>query len=163
MGILGCFLVTGTDSEIFSLSEGLLWGLVCGFAFAIFNIIGNYCKEKNIESSTITFYSFFFSSIIWLCIFPFTSITEISITCENTSYIFFISVIATIIPYWLLLHGLRYVDALPATIIGMLDPIAAGIVAYILIGEEISMINCLGILLVMFAVILSTHRNRIDI
>ena len=128
--VFGCFLLTGTGTALFTLSEGLVWGLACGLSFGIVNMIGNACKDHGIGATTVTLYSFCVSACIWLPLLPFLSVNTIPLTTENLLSLGFICVVATIIPYWLLMFGLRYVSALPATIIGMLDPVAAGAIAF---------------------------------
>jgi drug/metabolite transporter (DMT)-like permease len=50
------------------------------------------------------------------------------------------------------MYGLRHVDALPATIVGMLDPVAAGLLAFILIGETLTGGHITGIALILLAI-----------
>lgn len=64
LAIFGCLLLTGTGTELFTVSEGVLWALACGLSFTIFNMIGNGCKERVIGATTVTFYSFFVSACI---------------------------------------------------------------------------------------------------
>ena len=158
--ILGCLLLTGTGRDLFTVSEGVLWGLACGLSFGIFNMIGNGCKERGIGATTVTFYSFLVSACIWLPALPLLSIDTIPVTAETIFFIGFICIVATIIPYWLLMYGLRQVDALPATIIGMLDPVAAGAIAYLLVGERLTAGNVAGIAIIIAAVAMASLTER---
>lgn len=158
--ILGCLFLTGTGNELFLISEGVFWGLACGLSFGVFNMIGNACKDHGIGATTVTFYSFLVSACIWLPMLPVLSIDTIPITLETILYIGFICVVATIVPYWLLMYGLRHVNALPATIIGMLDPVAAGAIAYLIVGERLTAGNLLGIAIIILAVILATSADH---
>jgi len=63
------------------------------------------------------------------------------------------------LPYWLLLYGLRHVHALPATVIGMLDPLTAGVFAYWLLGETLTAANLTGIAVIIVAVCVFTARE----
>lgn len=154
--IFGCLLLTGTGTSLFSASEGVIWGLACGLSFGVFNMIGNGCKERGIGATTVTFYALLVSACIWVPALPFLSLETIPITAMTTFYIAFMCVVATIVPYWLLMYGLRHVDALPATIIGMFDPAAAGVIAWLLIGESLTGGNILGIAIIVLVVILAT-------
>ena len=160
--IFGCLLLTGTGTDLFTVSEGVLWGLACGLSFAIFNMIGNGCKERGIGATTVTFYSFFVSACIWLPALPFLSIDTIPVTAETIFFIGFICIVATIIPYWLLMYGLRQVDALPATIIGMLDPVAAGAIAWLLVGERLTAGNVAGIAIIIAAVTMAAMADHLS-
>jgi len=57
------------------------------------------------------------------------------------------------------LYGLRYVHALPATVIGMLDPLTAGVFAYWLLGETLSVANLIGIAVIIVAVCVFTAKE----
>ena len=65
-----------------------------------------------------------------------------------------ISVIfATLIPYGLALMGLRYLKPAPASITMMLEPVMAGIFAYLLLGETLSGMQLAGCSLILAAVV----------
>ena len=159
VAIIGCFLLTGTSTSLFSLSSGGLWGLFCGFSFGVANMIGNACSARGITPACVTFYSFLVSALIWMPALPFLSVWQIQTDLETLSLIGFITVVATIIPYWLLMYGLRHVDALPATIVGMLDPVAAGLLAFILIGETLTGGHITGIALILLAISFLTRSQ----
>ncbi|CAO3360530.1 EamA family transporter [Azospirillum palustre] len=160
LSLVGCFLLTGGGGEWVRLSAGLAVGLACGLAFAVFNIIGNACKARGIGATALTFWNFAISSVVWAAALPFLGLHRLEPTAEMVAYIGFIAVVATILPYWLLLFGLRHVDALPATVIGLLDPLAAGLMAYFLLGETLTPANMAGIALVSLSVILVTLSER---
>lgn len=159
VAIIGCFLLTGTSTSVFSLSSGVLWGLFCGFSFGVANMIGNACSARGITPACVTFYSFLVTALIWMPALPFLSVWQIQTDLETLSLIGFITVVATIIPYWLLMYGLRHVDALPATIVGMLDPVAAGLLAFILIGETLTGGHITGIALILLAISFLTRSQ----
>ncbi len=159
VAIVGCFLLTGTSTSVFSLSSGVLWGLFCGFSFGVANMIGNACSARGIAPTCVTFYSFLVSALIWMPALPFLSVWQIQTDLETLSLIGFITVVATIIPYWLLMYGLRHVDALPATIVGMLDPVATGLQAAILIGETLTGGHITGIALILLAISFLTRSQ----
>ena len=159
VAIIGCFLLTGTSTSVLSLSSGVLWGLFCGFSFGVANMIGNACSARGITPACVTFYSFLVSALIWMPALPFLSVWQIQTDLETLSLIGFITVVATMIPYWLLMYGLRHVDALPATIVGMLDPVAAGLLAFILIGETLTGGHITGIALILLAISFLTRSQ----
>ncbi|GGY10331.1 membrane protein [Litchfieldella qijiaojingensis] len=159
LSIVGCFLLSGSEAEIFSSNIGILVGLICGLSFAVFNMLGNACKQQGLGASTVTLYAFIVSAIVWAFLLPLLSIDEIEITREVALYLGFITVVATVVPYWLLMYGLRYVDALPATVIGMLDPLVAGFAAFVLLGERLTLANMVGIVIVIIAVCLISIKE----
>ncbi|MBJ7537470.1 EamA family transporter [Marinomonas transparens] len=158
--IIGCLLLTGSGEALFSMDYGVMYGLACGLAFAIYNLLGNECQKRRISTNSITFYSFLFSSVFWLFALPFLTVDKVNYTDDNLLQIAFIAVVATVLPYWLLMFGLKHIEALPATIIGMLDPLVAGIAAYLLIDEILTTMNWVGIVIILVAIIASTMNSR---
>ncbi|MDD9822864.1 MAG: EamA family transporter [Gammaproteobacteria bacterium] len=157
--VAGCFMLSGDGGAWLQFSPGVLVGLACGLSFAIYNMLGNACKARDIGATTVTFYSFFVSSLLWLVALPFLNLHAIPFTAQSVWYIAFIVVFATILPYWLLLYGLRQVHALPATVIGMLDPLTAGVFAYYLLGETLTPANIIGIVVIIVAVCAFTAKE----
>ncbi|MGI9310591.1 MAG: EamA family transporter [bacterium] len=159
--IAGCFLLSSDrGGALFHLSPGILIGLACGLSFAIYNLIGNACKSRGIGTTAVTFHSFFISSLVWLAALPWLDLHEISFSRQSVLQIGFIVVFATMLPYWLLLYGLRHVHALPATVIGMLDPLTAGVFAFWLLGEVLTVPNLIGIAIIIAAVCVFTAKEQ---
>lgn len=158
--VFGCFLLAWDGGgDWFYLSPGILTGLACGLSFAVYNMIGNACKSRDIGTTTVAFYSFFFSAVLWLLALPFLGLHEMTIDIKSAFYIGFIVIFATTIPYWLLLYGLRHVHALPATVTGMLDPLTAGVFAFWLLGEVLTVANLTGIAVILMAICLLTAKE----
>ncbi len=97
--------------------------------------------------------------MLWLVALPFLDLHAIQFTAQSIWFIAFIVVFATMLPYWLLLYGLRQVHALPATVIGMLDPLTAGVFAYYLLGETLTAANLTGITVIIVAVCVFTAKE----
>ena len=157
--VAGCFMLSWDGGAWLQLSPGVLVGLACGLSFAVYNMLGNACKARDIGATTVTFYSFFVSSLLWLVALPFLDLHAIQFTAQSVWFIAFIVVFATMLPYWLLLYGLRHVHALPATVIGMLDPLTAGVCAYYLLGETLTAANLTGITVIIVAVCVFTAKE----
>lgn len=100
------------------------------------------------------------SRILAIALAALLSIDAIPIAAETIFFAGFICVVATIIPCWLLMYGLCQVDALPATIIGMLDSVAAGAIALFLVGERLAVGNMAGICIIITAVTMASFIQR---
>ncbi|AEH11145.1 MULTISPECIES: EamA family transporter [Protofrankia] len=161
MSVLGCYLLTGAyDADIFRANRlGLAAGLLCGLAFALYNMAGNRARRLDLETTTLTFHTFVMSAVGWLVLVPVLPLDRIDYRPSTVAYILFIGVFATVVPYWLLLRGLRQVDAFPATVIGMLDPVVAGLAAYLLVDERLALPQLAGIALLLVALV-HMHCNE---
>jgi drug/metabolite transporter (DMT)-like permease len=57
------------------------------------------------------------------------------------------------VPYWLLNRGLGSVDAFPATVIGMLDPVVAGVAAYAILSETLQPAQVTGVIVLLVTLV----------
>jgi drug/metabolite transporter (DMT)-like permease len=162
LSISGCFLLAGGyDAEFFHENFwGVMAGLLCGASFALYNIWGNRGHERKLSSWTMTFYSFGVSAVFWGFFTPAMTVGTASFNPETIGYLIFIGVFATVLPYWLYIFGLKTVPAFQATVIGMLDPIAAAIAAFILVGEALQAAQIAGIGLILAAILYLKKRDE---
>jgi drug/metabolite transporter (DMT)-like permease len=70
-----------------------------------------------------------------------------------------LSIIATVIPIFLIVEGIRLVGASNSSIIGFSGPIATIILAYFLLGEQITGIQLLGTAIVLLGIFMVTWRK----
>ncbi|MCC5662406.1 DMT family transporter [Nostoc sp. CHAB 5784] len=146
ISVFSCSMLVGVYNIDFLKTNfaGICVGILCGISFAFYNIWGKRGHSLNINTWTMTFYSFLFSSIIWLFLFYPINLFSDKYTLKIWAYFIFIGIFATILPNWLYLEGLRYINAFPATIIGMLEPVSAGIVAFMLLKETLEPLQLIG-------------------
>ena len=65
------------------------------------------------------------------------------------------SMLGTVVPFILLVSALHHVPATRVTIIAMLEPVLAALVAWFWLGEELAAIQILGGLIVLIGVVLA--------
>jgi drug/metabolite transporter (DMT)-like permease len=66
----------------------------------------------------------------------------------------------TILPYVLLLSGLRHLSASTSSVIGMLEPVVAGVFAWWWLGEILTPVQLLGGAVVIAGIILADRVRR---
>ncbi len=161
LSVVGCVLVTGAHNPLI-LSDnwpGIVWGLLSGVAFALYSIGGNHAHSLRLSITTTTVYSLLLSMVMWLITLPWLGLSEIEFDRETIGYVLFIAIGATVVPFWLYIAGLKYIEAFPATIVGMLDPVVAGLAAFLLLGEILSGLQIVGVVVV-FGVIATLKRRE---
>ena len=67
----------------------------------------------------------------------------------------YVVILGTVVPFVLLVTALHYVPATRVTIFGMLEPVIAAVVAYAWLGEELTLVQVVGALLVLGGVALA--------
>ena len=77
-------------------------------------------------------------------------------------YILYIAVFGTIIPFGLFFVGVNHIRSTRATITSTIEPISAGFIAYLFLGEALAPLQILGAALVIGAIILLQLRSERD-
>lgn len=159
--VVGCFLlVGGYDAALWNANTaGVIVGLLCAASFAAYNVWCARGHVRGLNSWTMNFWPFFLSALFWLAATPLIDYGAVEPTWEVIGFTLFVGIFGTVAPYWLYLEGLRTIDPFPATVIGMLDPVFAGLTAYALLGESFDPPQIAGMLLVC-AVIVYLKRNE---
>jgi DME family drug/metabolite transporter len=82
-------------------------------------------------------------------------------TVQGWALVVYLGLVPTAIAYWMFQKGLRSVSATAASIIGMLDPVVAALLAWILFGETLAASGIAGaLLLVLSIILLSLDQQR---
>ena len=135
---------------------GVIWAIVDALALAVYFLVG----EKllvNRQPRALTVLGLGVAGILWaitlpLWNFPFGILTK-SIELQGNFagkylpgwvLILWIIVMGTIVPYLLVLSGLKELSASTSSVIGMSEPIFAGIFAFAWLQESFTLIQLLG-------------------
>lgn len=154
VALVGCAMIAQVGDLAFLSANlpGIVAGILSGLIFAAYNVMGNRVPERGIGTTTAALYSFGLSAVAWLVFLPVYSPEAGRLDPSAIGQIVFLGVGATFIPFVLLILGLRYVGAFEATLIGMMDPVAGGLLAYAFLGESLSFAQMIGMGLVLAAV-----------
>lgn len=158
---VGCFLLVGAyDPALWSGNAlGAAVGLLCAVSFAVYNVRCAHGHRKGLGSWSMTFWPFFLSALFWLLATPLIDYSTVEVTWETAGFVLFIGIFGTVAPYLLYLEGLKTIEPFPATVIGMLDPVFAGVTAFVLLGESFELLQLAG-MAVVCAVIVVLKRNE---
>jgi len=77
-------------------------------------------------------------------------------------WLIYISVMGTLIPFGLFFVGVNHIRSTRATITATLEPISAGFIAYLFLGESLAPPQILGGILVVGAIVLLQFRQEQD-
>ena len=135
---------------------GVIAGFGASFALAFCFLCGESLTEKR-DNQSITMWGFFFAGFAWCLVLPiwsfpfevFTTAIPLEGALEgNTTpgwvLILYVVLIGTIFPYLCVMAGLKNLKASTTSTFGLLEPIFAGIVAWIWFAESWSVIQLIG-------------------
>jgi DME family drug/metabolite transporter len=158
----GCFLVVGGyNLSIFVTNKaGIIAALLSAGFFAFYSLYAEY-GLKTYPVWTILFYGFAFAALFWWCLQP----PWIVLTAGYPRWVWLLSIslgmFSTLVSFSLYFSGIRRIKATQASITAMLEPVVAGLAAYLFLGEKLSFLQVIGGILVLVGIfLLQRARGR---
>lgn len=141
----GCFLISGFIGSTYSVAPLiLLTGIASGFFYGLYSIFGNYALKKY-SPITITFYTFVFASIGAMGINDVhASLEIIQAKPEALAWCMGISVMSTIIPYFLYTYGLEQLETSKVAVLVTVEPLVGCLVGILLFSEPCNIEKIIG-------------------
>jgi drug/metabolite transporter (DMT)-like permease len=149
---------------------GFVVALADAFALATYFVMGEH-GVKTRSSTSLTTYGFGISTLFWLFVLPiwnfpfkiFTQQIPLSGISDSTLpgwvLLTYMILAGTIVPYLCVLNGIRFISASQASLIGMLEPVIAGFLAWFALSEQLAPIQLLGGAIVLAGIYLA-ERSR---
>jgi drug/metabolite transporter (DMT)-like permease len=158
----GCYLVVGGYSlHLLKMNQlGILAGLSSALCFAVYTLVGERGMHRY-SPWTVLFYAFLFATVTWHTLYPPFQYIRAGFTAAQWGWILYISIVGTVLPFGLFFVGVNYVRSTRASITATLEPISAGLFAYLFIGESLQPLQMAGGAMVVAAiVVLQLKRER---
>jgi drug/metabolite transporter (DMT)-like permease len=166
----GCYLVVGGyNLDLLALNrEGVLWGLISAVVYAGYSL----CSERGMRRYspwTVLFYSMLFAALFWNCLHFFWKGAPPPIDLARQHYpplqwvlISYVAVFGTLVPFGLYFMGINLIRSTRASITATLEPISAGVISFLALGETLEPLQIAGGILVIGAIILLQLRKEYD-
>ncbi len=151
----GCYLVSGAyNLDMLSMNKtGIISGILSAIAFAWYSIQGEY-GMKRYDSWTVLFFALLFAALSWNIFYPPFSAFMRPYSAVEWGWISYIAVFGTAVPFGLYLKGISLIRATNASITATLEPITAGLISWIFLGEKMDGVQMAGGGLVICSIIL---------
>ncbi|SEB15818.1 DMT family transporter [Marinobacterium iners] len=164
-GGLGILLLTwGKEPQ--SVEGGNEWqyigaalGLLAGLTYAVYSWSARRLIEQGIHARAAMAAMFGLAALVLL---PSLAITgdNLLTTPIHASVALYMAVVPMFIGYLCFSRGLRQVEASTATLITLLEPVVAVMLAVLIVGERFMPVGWLGVMLIMLSLLLQTVRRR---
>ncbi len=146
---------------------GVAAALAAAVALAVYYLLGEHSTGHRDPLST-TFWAFVFATVLWSVVqpwwsFPFDSTRGSAPLLGNLDghtlplWVLMTSmvVLGTIVPFVLVLSGLHHLPATRVGMVGMLEPVLAGVIAWAWLAEALSAIQLTGAVVVLVGIVLA--------
>lgn len=158
LSVIGCALLFLNKDALTVNPVGVTLSLFAGFVFAIYTIVSKFllAKVEAIPAVAMTF------SISAFMLMPFLFIFDSSWVVEpkNIGTILYLGIMTTSAAYILYLFGLKKVPSSSAVTLSLGEPLTAAVLSVVIVGEVLSPISWLGVLLLLGGIIVLTFSGR---
>jgi drug/metabolite transporter (DMT)-like permease len=163
LSFAGCYLVVGAyNLQLFQLNRaGIVWGLASAVCYAGYALLGERAMHRY-SPWTVLFYALLFSAIPWYIFYPPFNYLWAGFTLLQWLGLIYIAFMGTAIPFGLYFVGINYIRSTRASITATLEPISAGFIAYLFLGEILEPLQILGGVLVITAIVLLQLQSEQD-
>jgi drug/metabolite transporter (DMT)-like permease len=159
----GCYLVVGGyNLELLRMNRlGIMGGVASAVCFAGYSLLGERGMHRY-KPWTVLFYALVFSIPTWHILHPPFQYVRLSFDLSQWLWIVYIAVVGTILPFGLFFVGINYIRSTRASITATLEPISAGFFAFFALGETMEMLQVIGGVMVIGAVVLLQIQQEQD-
>lgn len=153
--VLGCFLMVGAYSlDILSMNRGgIIAGLASAVAFAAYTL----ASERKMSTSdplAVLFYALFFAAIVSNVLQPPLEAFALASGASTWGWILYIALFGTLMAFGFYNEGIRRIRSTHASITATLEPVAAGVISYVFLGEGMAPLQLLGAGMIIGSIIL---------
>lgn len=156
LALIGSVLLVGVDTPSdsgYDLSAGSLYSLLSAMTYAGMIICGRFLANSRYHALQITTVSFIFGLLLLLVINLVAGAVVVQ-TVQGALLVVYLGLVPTALAYLLFQMGLRYVTATTASIITLLEPAVATVLAWWLFNERLAASGLIGALLLMLSIYL---------
>lgn len=165
VGVIGMVLLSFTDSSIDNINSnsqitiGIVLGIIAGLTYSIYSWSAHHLMAKG-ASSFATMGAIFGVGGLFLTPVLIMTGAPLLHSWVNASVGVYMALIPMFIGYVFYGIGLSRIKASTATAITLIEPVIAALLAIILVGEKLLIINWIGIGLVILCLVIISTSSR---
>jgi len=158
MSVIGCILLFLNKDALTVNPVGVTFSLIAGLGFAIYTIVSKAVLKK-VEAIPAVAMTFSMSALMLI---PFILSFDNSWIVEpsSISIVLYLGLLTTSVAYILYLKGLHKVPSSSAVTLSLGEPLTAAILSVFWVGEVLSPVSWMGILLLLGGILVLTFSGR---
>lgn len=161
--LAGCYLVVGAyNLNVVAMNwKGIAAGIAAGLSFAWYAVHGERGMRRY-HPWTVVFYALLFAALFWNIALPPFQAFRRPYSPVQWTWILYIAVLGTVVPYGLYSLGINLIRSTRASITATLEPITAALISFLFLGETLEPLQVLGGAVVIASVIVLQTRREYD-
>jgi drug/metabolite transporter (DMT)-like permease len=153
LALSGCFLVSvPTEGSGHISLKGFFFGLAAGICFASYSLMSQEAL-KSYPETTVLFYSLFFTALFWGVLASDIKASWLAMGHFQFGLILYVTTLGTVVPFFLFVFALKRLEASQVGIISTLEPVVAAVIAWVHLGEKLTLMQMTGGFFVLCAVV----------
>ncbi|MDQ7782886.1 MAG: DMT family transporter [Desulfomonilaceae bacterium] len=155
LALLGCYLVVGAyNVELLHMNRvGIIAAICSAVFFTAYTLVGERMMHRY-RPWTVVFYSMVFAAVTWNVVRPPLAFLQSSYTMHEWGLILFIVLFGTVAAFGLFFAGVNHIRSTRAAVTSTMEPISAGFIAFVFLGEALAPLQIFGAVLVIGAIVL---------
>jgi drug/metabolite transporter (DMT)-like permease len=140
-------------------SYGLVAALLASFSFAFYNVGGHRILARY-DRWRVLVWTLASASVFWLAVNPPWKVLAAQYAPSQWGFLFVFSLISVLGPFSLYFLGLQHLEPTRAIIASCLEPVFSILLAAAFLGESVRLVQTLGIVLVLSAIVIVQLPGR---
>lgn len=169
LGVMGIALLTQgkehpieSQHDAYQQSLGVLLGCVSGVAYASYAWVARSLIETGVHARSAMSGLFGLAALLLLPSLWFTGDNLFS-TTTNGMVSVYMAVVPMFIGYLLFSYGLKYIETRSATLITLIEPLIATLLAALVLGESFKAMGWLGAAMILLCLLNQSYRPRTSV
>ena len=156
VAFIGCIFVTGViTGGMHSLDfVGVASALISGLFFGLYTIGCKLSSDKGYKPVTTMMYTFLFASLMTIPFANDVKVVESFVDAHLILGVLSLGILMTLIPFFVSTWGVQKLEASKVSLISVMEVITACIVGYFLFDEEMTVLNIIGMSLVVASIVI---------
>jgi drug/metabolite transporter (DMT)-like permease len=153
LAVGGVALVVGLDGGALRIPwQGLAWGLTAAGLFATYMLMGRFGRDR-FDPWTLLCYGLLVAAAFWVVVQGPGDILRTLSDPARLAAVGYVAVVSTVVPFGVFLVALRHLDPTRAGVTATIEPVLAGVVAWIALGEALGLMQIVGAVFVLAAIV----------
>ncbi|MGO3466015.1 EamA family transporter [Psychrobacter sp.] len=151
-------LVLGEQAQV---NWGIVLGLLSGMCYSLYGVLGKRAMH-NAHPAPLVFFTSIIISAGVLLLLPETYRTYeqlLSLPLPTWGYVLGLSLLGTVVPFALYMKALEKLPASRASVFTIFEPLTAIALATILLHQSLSLIQYVGVVLILLAALFNAMLN----
>ncbi|MQQ07487.1 EamA family transporter [Epibacterium sp. SM1979] len=140
-----------------------LWGVVAGLAGSASMGLGTVLSRKwqpPVSALTFTSWQLTAGGLLLLPFAPFAPTDLSSVTIENALGLAYLGLIGAGVTYIIWLRGIRLIQPAAVSLLGLLSPLSAAILGWVILQESLTVMQSIGMSTVLLSVLVGQYALR---